>query len=49
MSKTKMIVKDDQILVDLEWIFEEIRAANGDWKTVESQLKGLLQLAQDEE
>ncbi len=27
MSKTKMIVKDDQILVDLAWIFEEIRGA----------------------
>ena len=31
MSKTKMVVKDDQILADLEWIFEEIRGANGDY------------------
>lgn len=48
MSKTKMIVKDDQILVDLSWIFEEIRGANGDWKAVEAQLSQLLQLAEEE-
>jgi hypothetical protein len=48
MSKTKMIVKDDQILVDLEWIFEEIRGANGDWKAVEAQLTQLLQSAEEE-
>lgn len=47
MSKTKMIVKDDQILVDLEWIFEEIRSANGDWKAVESQLKQLLTVEEE--
>lgn len=48
MSKTKMIVKDDQILVDLEWIFEEIRSANGDWKAVETALTTLLQNAKEE-
>lgn len=48
MSKTKMIVKDDQILVDLEWIFEEIRGAKGDWKAVEEQLSQLLQSAQED-
>lgn len=48
MSKTKMIVKDDQILVDLEWIFEEIRAAKGDWKAVEAQLSSLLEGAEEE-
>jgi len=47
MSKTKMIVKDDQILVDLTWIFEEIRAAKGDWKAVESQLLQLLSVQED--
>ncbi len=47
MAKTKMIVKDDQILVDLEWIFEEIRGANGDWKSVEAQLKALLASAEE--
>lgn len=48
MSKTKMVVKDDQILVDLEWIFEEIRSANGDWKAVEEQLTSLLQDAEED-
>jgi len=43
MSKTKMIVKDDQILVDLEWIFEEIRSAGGKWEAVEGQLTQLLE------
>lgn len=47
MSKTKMIVKDDQILVDLAWIFEEIRGAGGDWKAVEEQLKGLLSAVEE--
>jgi hypothetical protein len=47
MSKTKMIVKDDQILVDLTWIFEEIRENNGDWKAVEEQLKGLLSAVEE--
>ncbi len=45
MSKTKMIVKDDQILVDLEWIFEEIRSAGGKWEAVEEQLTQLLSSA----
>ncbi len=48
MAKTKMIVKDDQILVDLEWIFEEIRGANGDWKAVEAQLTTLLASAKED-
>lgn len=47
MSKTKMIVKDDQILVDLTWIFEEIRGAGGDWKAVETQLKSLLSAVEE--
>jgi hypothetical protein len=47
MSKTKMIVKDDQILVDLNWIFEEIRGAGGDWKAVEEQLKALLSAVEE--
>lgn len=42
MGKTKIIVKDNQVLVDVEWIFEEIRGAKGDWKAVEKQLTALL-------
>lgn len=43
MSKTKLIVKDDQILVDAELIFEEIKKANGDWKKVEEEIKAMLE------
>jgi len=42
MSKTKMIVKDDQILVDVEVIFKEIEAAGGDWKKVWEEFKSYL-------
>lgn len=48
MSKTKMVVKDDQILVDLEWIFEEIRGAKGNWQAVEAQLTQLLSAAEED-
>lgn len=43
MAKTKIVVKEDQIMVDLEWIFDEIRQANGNWETVEEQLTALLE------
>ena len=42
MSKTKIVVKDDQIMVDLEWIFDEIRENKGKWEMVEEQLMSLL-------
>ena len=48
MNKTKIIVKDEQILADIEWIFDEIRDANGDWKAVETQLKTLLESVKEE-
>ncbi len=42
MSKTKMVVKDDQILVDVEMIFKEIEAAGGDWKKVRDEFLNYL-------
>ncbi len=33
-DKTRMIVKDDQILVDVELIFKQIEEAGGEWKKV---------------
>lgn len=42
MSKTKLIIKDNQILVDAELIFEQIREAKGDWKKVEEEMKAML-------
>ena len=42
MSKTKMIVKDNQILVDVEVVFKEIEAAGGDWKKVRDEFMSYL-------
>lgn len=42
MSKTKIVIKDDQVLVDAELIFDEIRKANGDWKKIEAEVKQML-------
>ncbi|MBI3954454.1 hypothetical protein HY333_00250 [Candidatus Collierbacteria bacterium] len=43
MAKTKMIVKEDQILVDVELIFKEIEKAKGDWKKVWQEFKQYLE------
>jgi len=42
MSKTKMVVKEDQIMVDVEMIFKEIEAAGGDWKKVREEFMNYL-------
>ena len=47
MAKTKMVVKEDQILVDVEWIFREIREAKGDWQKIEKMMKLLLASVQE--
>lgn len=49
MAKTKLVVKDDQILVDAELIFDEIRKAKGDWKKVEAEIKAMLEAFKGEE
>lgn len=43
MAKTKMIVKEDQILVDVELIFKEIEEAKGDWKKVREEFRNYLE------
>ena len=48
MSKTKMIVKEDQILVDVETIFREIESAGGDWKKVWEEFKSYLKEVKEE-
>ena len=48
MSKTRIVVKDDQILVDVEWLFNEIRDAKGDWRKIEKMMKTLLESVQNE-
>lgn len=43
MAKTKMIVNEDQILVDVEVVFQEIEEAGGDWEKVREQFRKLLE------
>ena len=40
-DKTKLIVKDDQILVDIEIIFQQIEEAGGDWQKVRQMYEEL--------
>ena len=49
MAKTKMIVNDDQILVDVEMVFKEIEANGGDWKKVWEEFKTYLKDVKGEE
>ena len=43
MSKKRMVVSDDQLLVDMELIFNAIREANGDWEQVEQEMRAYLE------
>ncbi|MCL2110309.1 hypothetical protein FWH30_01890 [Microgenomates group bacterium] len=38
MSKQRMIVTDDQLLIDMELLFNAIREAKGDWEAVEKDM-----------
>ena len=43
MSKQKMIVYDDQLLIDFELVFKAIREEKGDWQKVEKELREYLE------
>ncbi len=43
MSKQRMIISDDQLLVDFELIFKSIKLEKGNWKKVEKEMRGLLE------
>jgi len=43
MSKQKMIISDDSLLIDFELVFKAIREEKGDWKKVEKELKEYLE------
>lgn len=47
MSKKRMIVYDNQLLVDMELIFNAIREAKGDWQQVEKDMQAYLQAVQN--
>lgn len=42
MSKQRMIITDDQLLIDVDLLFGLIREAGGEWQAVEKQMKDLL-------
>jgi len=46
MSKKRMIVSDDQLMVDMELIFNAIREEKGDWQKVEREMREYLATVQ---
>ncbi len=46
MSKKRLVVYDDQLLVDFELIFKAIRDEHGDWQKVEKEMKEWLATVQ---
>jgi hypothetical protein len=42
MAKQRMIVTDDQVLIDMDLLFNAIRDADGDWERVEEEMNVLL-------
>lgn len=49
MSKTKLIVKNNQILIDADVLFQQIEEAGGDWKKIRESYKQLKESLQTEE
>lgn len=47
MAKQRMIVTDDQLLIDMDLLFNAIREANGDWEKVERDMSAYLQTIQN--
>ena len=43
MAKKRLVVYDDQILIDMDLLFDAIREANGNWKAVEKEIRGFLE------
>lgn len=39
MAKQRMIVTDDQVLIDMDLLFNAIREADGDWQKVEQDMQ----------
>ncbi len=46
MAKQRMIVTDDQLLIDMDLLFNAIREANGDWEKVEEDMTNYLAAVQ---
>ncbi len=46
MAKQRMIVTDDQLLIDMDLLFNAIREAEGDWEKVEEDMHAYLEAVQ---
>ncbi len=46
MAKQRMIVTDDQLLIDMDLLFNAIREADGDWEKVEEDMHSYLAAVQ---
>jgi hypothetical protein len=46
MAKQRMIVTDDQLLIDMELLFNAIREVDGDWEQVEKEMNQYLAAVQ---
>ncbi len=46
MAKQRMIVTDDQMLIDMDLLFNAIREADGDWEKVEGDMRAYLDTIQ---
>jgi hypothetical protein len=43
MAKQRMIVTDDQLLIDIDLLFNSIRESGGDWEKVEKDMRSYLE------
>ncbi len=46
MAKQRMIVTDDQLLIDMDLLFNAIRESDGDWEKVEEDMNAYLAAVQ---
>ncbi len=47
MDNTKMIIRDDTILIDFRLVFKAIREEKGNWEKVEKELQEYLDSVKD--
>ena len=47
MDNTKMIIRDDTILIDFRLVFKAIREEKGNWEKVEKELLAYLDSVKD--
>lgn len=47
MAKQRMIVLDDQILIDMDLLFNAIEEAKGDWQKVKQDMQMYLTVVQN--